>query len=252
MKDKINRKIAFITHEVKEHKKEYIIRSLDLLQNDLSQYNINIDYDFIGELRELNKKSKVNSPNSLPSPFNGGYDPYPTADILTKFQVEWMPFLKEYSDLSLLVDRPMYTFELKEFDPNLKKESGLNIREVFGMAHLFGRPFFRTFLVGLDAVDRLEGDYKQKYVDFVLKHELGHIWGGFPDLKKDHPGKENIMKGFFGDLSRIEHMTTEYRPEQIEAIKERLKLDRENKPHLRLETSILYYILRVVEAIPPS
>jgi hypothetical protein len=216
----MDRNIAIITHELTLSEQNRLQKGLEDYTRYALDNGIDIGFQITGNLGEIVAQTDMH-PGFVAKPQKDGTFSYQDLDrCLSNLKFDSQEVLTEFSDILLVVNRPI-------FDPTPNQWHTISRNgEVYGGGCYSLKPETPdgsyAFLT-LKPLQNLDSQ-KVKYLQYVLRHELGHNLGGFCDLSKY--SEDNVMKPLVKATRYfLRRKNIDYTPQQIETIQNNLRIE---------------------------
>ncbi|MCB9359606.1 hypothetical protein H6503_06770 [Candidatus Woesearchaeota archaeon] len=204
------RKIAIIDYDVIKPEIEMMFEALDRYKEFMTNLNLTVSFNHVGNVSdlELTFEPETNGDGSF-------YDHVVSGIAYeTKFFNTNRPLVEGYTDIMLLVPNVLRDYNPKDW--HTKKRNG----EAYGFQNNYNVNGGTIILTTAPTRD-LSGKLEDKHLDYIIRHEFGHLFIPAHDLPED--AEDNIMKPIVE--SNPEYLTRkniDYNPEQIKSMQETL------------------------------
>lgn len=214
----MKRNIAVLTHEVEKPHLAYLDGGLERYAGYMGSHGFELGFGAPRELGDFNKSDGSDGVPVLRA--DGSFDASDLNRLAADAKIKLIHSRERASDLLLVVDRKI--IEDKPRHWHTRSRGG----EAYGGGCELltpDQPEGTYCFIGLNPLNALGSELdRQRYIDYIVRHELGHVFGGFVDLPED--SEDNAMKPIVkATASHLGKKNVDYTPEQIKRIRENLR-----------------------------
>jgi hypothetical protein len=212
----MDRRIAVVTYGLTNVEQTQLDSALARYQNHMIAQGIDVAFEHIGTLEDISNRLGMPETDMPEINLDGSlnYDSLNVTSFALKTDGE--TYMNGASDLMLVVNRKITDSNPEHW--HTQSRGG----EAYGGGLYrvnIDRPGGEYFFIGINPLERIEDDRDQNlFLDYILRHEAGHILGGFEDLPEE--AQDNIMRPLQSATPQnLRAKNLDYTPEQVATMK---------------------------------